>query len=216
MSPISSKKACRPALFEFADATMCAPVKAPCSWPNKFAFQQGVSGMAAQLIARNGFRERLLWWVNRPGDEFLARPAFARDEDGDIRLALPVRWPCRPRAWRTVAQQQIAVRHYPWLPLRSFAVLHGPAGWLTGGRQQYPERFRAKRLEDVLVRTLSDIASIAISVGASSRKKDDRHTCIEVVNLPKNVQSGIVRQSHVEQNDIRLVVLNSSMPWAAE
>ena len=38
-----------------------APVNAPCSWP-KSSLSRSASGMAAQLIARNGWSARLLRW----------------------------------------------------------------------------------------------------------------------------------------------------------
>ena len=60
-----------------------APVKAPFSWPNS-SLSSSVSGMAAQLIARNGLSAPLAVLVDGPGDQLLAGAALAEDQHGDV------------------------------------------------------------------------------------------------------------------------------------
>ena len=56
-----------------------APVNAPFSWPNS-SLSSSASGMAAQLIARNGRSARLRVLVDGAGDQFLAGAALAEDQ----------------------------------------------------------------------------------------------------------------------------------------
>ena len=60
-----------------------APVNEPRSWPNS-SLSSSCSGIAAQLMARNGCALRWLWLIDRAGDEFLARAALAGDERGGV------------------------------------------------------------------------------------------------------------------------------------
>ena len=62
MSPISSRKSVPPShCSNLPMRCDIAPVKAPFSWP-KSSLSSRFSGMAAQLMARNGLFTRVLFW----------------------------------------------------------------------------------------------------------------------------------------------------------
>ena len=80
MSPISSRKSVPPsACSNLPMRLRSAPVNAPFSWPNS-SLSRSDSGIAAQLIARNGFVGAGGVLVDRAGDEFLAGAALAEDQ----------------------------------------------------------------------------------------------------------------------------------------
>ena len=84
MSPISSRKSVPP--LHCSNLPMrrrSAPVKAPFSWPNS-SLSSKLSGMAAQLRARNGCLGPGAVLVDGAGDQFLAGAALAGDQHGDV------------------------------------------------------------------------------------------------------------------------------------
>ena len=67
---------------------LCAPVKAPRSWPNN-SLSISSRGIAAMLMATNGPVRRRAVIVQRAGDQFLAGAALAIDHDGEVRGRQP-------------------------------------------------------------------------------------------------------------------------------
>ncbi len=66
MSPISSRNRVPPSAFSNSPRlVVCAPVKAPRTWPNS-SLSSSPSGIAVQLIGTKGFSERSPWkWMAR-------------------------------------------------------------------------------------------------------------------------------------------------------
>ena len=88
MSPISSRKSVPPsACSKRPRRVVCAPVKAPRSWPNSSDSSRSF-GIAAVLMATNGPLARAVL-VQRVGDQLLARARLAGDQHRDDALAQP-------------------------------------------------------------------------------------------------------------------------------
>ena len=87
MSPTSSRNSVPPLhCSNLPIRLVAAPVNEPFSCPNS-SLSRSVSGMAAQLTARKRPVGAGTVLVDRPGDEFLAGPALAADQHGDVLLA---------------------------------------------------------------------------------------------------------------------------------
>ena len=84
MSPISSRNRVPPLpCSNLPMRRRSAPVKAPFSWPNS-SLSSSVSGMAAQLRARNGALALRAVLVDGPGHQLLAGAALAGDQHRDV------------------------------------------------------------------------------------------------------------------------------------
>ena len=89
MSPISSRNSVPPsACSKRPRRVVCAPVKAPRSWPNSSLSSRSF-GIAAVLMATNGPLRARAVLVQRVRDQFLAGAALAGDQHRDVALAQP-------------------------------------------------------------------------------------------------------------------------------
>ena len=202
MSPISSRKSVPPsASSKRPRLVLTAPVKAPRTWP-KSSLSIRPSGSAVQLIGTKGLLRSARRKVQGAGDQLLARPALAGDQDVDP-------------ATRHLAHQREDLSHRPGCPISS-------PKELVRSTARRRRRFSSSRLpcskarcrrtsNRVALEGLGDVVERPGLHGLHRRidaakggHQDHRRLRADLTNLTQKLHSGPTRHANVRDDGVVL------------
>ena len=188
-----------------------APVNAPFSWPNN-SLSSSVSGMAAQLMARNGRVGPLAVLIDRPGDQLLAGAALAADQHGDVLRRHPADRLVHLLHGRTAADQHVG---------RSPAT--GSSSGITAGTRmrrliskaradEFAQLLQLQRLEEVVegpeLHRLDGCVRRPVA-----GDEDDRDLGVALMDAAEDVQTGEVGQRQIQEHDVGVVLGDHGQPF---
>ena len=204
MSPISSRNSVPPSACSKRPRRMvCAPVKAPRSWPNSSDSSRSF-GMAAVLMATNGPAGARRMLVQRARHQFLARARFAGDQHRDLALAQAADGAEHVLHGRRLAQHLGRGGHALLGHFLALAFLHRAA-------DQLDRLGQVERLGQVFERAALEGRHGAVQVG-ERRHDDDRQAGQLFLDLVQQVQAGAAGHADVAHQDLRAVALGGVRP----
>ena len=173
---------------------VCAPVKAPRSWPNSSDSSRSF-GIAAQLMATNGPLGARAVLVQRVGDELLARARLAGDQHRDDALAQPA-----DRAEHVLHRRRLAedLRHLGGRRVGLALV----QAFLDGAADQVDRLGHVEGLGQVVEGAALEGADGAVEIGVR-RHDDDRQVAVLGLDLLEQVDPRAARHADVGDQHLR-------------
>ena len=148
--------------------------------------------------------------VDGAGDQFLAGPALAADQDGHVLRRDPADRLVDVEHLRAAADQQVALGPLGAGVGQHDRLVHQPAD-LDRLVDLLPELLDVQRLVDVVVGAELDRLDRRLA-RRDARDEDHRQLRVEVVDPPVEVQPRGLGQQDVEQDDVRVLLLDQGEP----
>ncbi len=190
------------ALLELADAFLVRAGKGSFFMAKEFAFEQRVRNRRA-VHRQERAVAALAVLIDRAGDEFLARPAFAADQDGDILRRDAADRFVNGLHGRTAADDSVADFGRASRTGHRDRDVHQAADFerLLDQRHQHA---KIQRLHHKIIGTKAHRLDRDIA-GIGGGDKNHRHLVVERMKLAKRFQTVHIAQHDVEQNDAGLL-----------